>query len=307
MSLVAQPQNHGRTASDEESSSSGTSVDVGHEMQKRSELVAVHRSAPPSPEGSGDDAPMNMNGGSVSATAGSSKSKAKKRREARRKKRSDYLRVDLQGVWAVVSQRTTVLVSLLLLQSLSQFILEMYEGLISSHVIIPLFLTMLVGAGGNAGNQATVRAITGLVAGEFKPRQFLLVLRKEAVCGLASAIIIAVIGFCRVYFLYGTDNLFWSTMAITTSLFSIVISSIIIGCSLPFFLGFIGFDREHAAPIIQVMMDIIGVFITCSICTVMIPKSEHRSTAHGTNAPGGATASPAPGAGAAHGYRGWLL
>jgi cation transporter-like permease len=196
-----------------------------------------------------------------------------------------YLSLDWRGVWAVVSQRTSVLVSLLLLQSLSQFILEMYEGLISSHVIIPLFLTMLVGAGGNAGNQATVRAITGLVTGEFRPSDFLLVMRKEIVCGLLSSIILSLIGFCRVYFLYGIDHLFWSTIAITLSLFTILLTSIVLGCTLPFFLGWLGFDREHAAPVISVMMDILGVFITCTLCSALIPPGEHRSSAHGTNVP----------------------
>ena len=43
---------------------------------------------------------------------------------------------------------------------------EHFEGLISEHVIIASFLTMLVGAGGNAGNQASVRLIRGLATGE---------------------------------------------------------------------------------------------------------------------------------------------
>ena len=198
----------------------------------------------------------------------------------KKKRRGDYLKMDARGIWDVVSHRTTLLVSLLLLQSLSQFILERYEKLISGHVIIPLFLTMLVGAGGNAGNQATVRAITGLVAKEFKPHHFLLVLRKEVVCGLISSILLGIIGFLRVYLLYGTDHLFYSTVAITASLFCIVMTSIVLGCSLPFLLGRIGMDREHAAPMIQVAMDIIGVFITCALCTIIIPESEHRTHAH---------------------------
>lgn len=200
-----------------------------------------------------------------------------KRRQRRRGRRSDFTSLSAQSVFSVVWHRTTVLVLLLLLQSLSQIILESYESLISSHVIIPLFLTMLVGAGGNAGNQATVRSITGLVTGEFTPRDFWLVLRKEVVVGLLNATILAAIGFGRVYYFYGHRNLFFSTVAITLSLFCIVAVSVVLGTILPFALGAMGLNREHAAPVIQVMMDIVGVLVTCSICNHIIPDSEHTS------------------------------
>ena len=49
------------------------------------------------------------------------------------------------------------LVGLLVLQSMSGFILARNEELLQAHPVIVYFLTMLVGAGGNAGNQASVR------------------------------------------------------------------------------------------------------------------------------------------------------
>ena len=49
------------------------------------------------------------------------------------------------------------LVGLLAMQSMSGLILARNEELLQNHPIIIYFLTMLVGAGGNAGNQASVR------------------------------------------------------------------------------------------------------------------------------------------------------
>ena len=49
------------------------------------------------------------------------------------------------------------LVGLLLMQSFSGIILSRNEALLADHPVIIFFLTMLVGAGGNAGNQASVR------------------------------------------------------------------------------------------------------------------------------------------------------
>ena len=58
-----------------------------------------------------------------------------------------------KNVW----DRAGWLVGLLVLQSMSSFILARNEALLQEHTIIIRFLTMLVGAGGNAGNQASVR------------------------------------------------------------------------------------------------------------------------------------------------------
>merc|ERR1719273_2627986 len=57
------------------------------------------------------------------------------------------------------------LVGLLVLQSCSGLILSRNEMLLQKHPVIIYFLTMLVGAGGNAGNQASVRVIRGLALG----------------------------------------------------------------------------------------------------------------------------------------------
>jgi hypothetical protein len=66
--------------------------------------------------------------------------------------------VDLDApFWSSVKERAGWLVGLLVLQSLSSFIISRNEQLLQEHVIIVRFLTMLVGAGGNAGNQASVR------------------------------------------------------------------------------------------------------------------------------------------------------
>ena len=58
-----------------------------------------------------------------------------------------------------LKDRAVWLVGLLSLQSMSGFILARNEELLQTHPVIVYFLTMLVGAGGNAGNQAAVRGM----------------------------------------------------------------------------------------------------------------------------------------------------
>ena len=48
-------------------------------------------------------------------------------------------------------------------------LLASYEDVLKQHSVVVFFLTMLVGAGGNAGNQAAVRVIRGLAVGAVVP------------------------------------------------------------------------------------------------------------------------------------------
>ena len=57
------------------------------------------------------------------------------------------------------------LVGLMLMQSTSSWILAKYTTLLEEHMIIISFLTMLVGAGGNAGAQAAVASVRGIALG----------------------------------------------------------------------------------------------------------------------------------------------
>lgn len=186
----------------------------------------------------------------------------------------------------VVKERLTVLISLLLLQSLSQFILKWFENLISANIVIPLFLTMLVGAGGNAGNQAAVHAITGLVTDEFRLHHLGRVLRREIVIGAVCASGLFFIGFMRVQVFYVNDDAssqpdspsaLATCLAISLSLFCIVVTSVTLGCMLPFGLRRTGVGPEHAAPIIQVVMDILGVLISCFVCSLFLPSRPYAS------------------------------
>ena len=67
--------------------------------------------------------------------------------------------------WQLVRQRIPWLIGLLLLQSFSSMILLQYNSMISNYAIITLFLTMLIGTGGNAGNQSATLVIRGLKIG----------------------------------------------------------------------------------------------------------------------------------------------
>ena len=224
--------------------------------------------------------------------------------------------------WQTVWRRASVLVTLMLVQSLSQFVLERYEGLVAANIAIPLFLTMLVGAGGNAGNQASVRVIAGLSTGQYRARDWWRVVRREAVVGCACSVILGVMCVLRVVLYYLSDDdayngavltaggsssassspvtpaagqlslldpappsagggtaaasagMLTTVAAISLSLMMIVSVSVVLGAALPFACRRVGLNVEHAAPTIQVVMDITGVFITCAVCSAFLPTRD---------------------------------
>lgn len=79
--------------------------------------------------------------------------------------------------------------------------------------------------------------------------------------GLAAA------GFVRVYI---TNGGFLNATAISLSLLAIVTASVLLGTGLPFALARLGVDPANAGTSIQVLMDILGVAITCVTCQAVL-------------------------------------
>jgi len=173
------------------------------------------------------------------------------------------------GGWAESLQsRATWLLGLLVAQSCSSFVLQDNEQLLTSHPTVIFFMTMLVGAGGNAGNQASVRLIRGLATGEItgSREQTMKIFGNEARVGLSLACILVAAGFVRVWVFQAPAV---DAAAISASLFLIVTSSVLLGTALPLCLNKLRIDAAHASTSIQVIMDVLGVIITCTVAPVI--------------------------------------
>jgi len=157
------------------------------------------------------------------------------------------------------------LIGLLVLQSSSSFVLDSYQELIKEHLVVTLFLTMLVGAGGNAGNQSAIKVIRGMATGNIKATwsSLVSVLRQQVIVALILATSLSAAGWLRVYVTNGDAR---NSSAIALSLFLIVCTSVMVGTLLPFGLAKAGLDPANAGTSIQVLMDVLGVLITCVCC-----------------------------------------
>lgn len=126
---------------------------------------------------------------------------------------------------------------------------------------------MLIGAGGNAGNQASVRVIRGLALGTLNEKTQNQFLFRELKMAGSLSLILSLAGFIRAAAFHTP---FAETIAVTISLFFIVLSSVCLGAILPLLLKKIRVDPAHSSTTIQVVMDILGVVLSVAVSSLLL-------------------------------------
>ena len=167
--------------------------------------------------------------------------------------------------WQLMWNRSPWLVSLLLFQSISGNIMSNYEGLLNAHTELAFFITMLIGTGGNAGNQTGAVVIRGIATGEISRENGMKMLFREFRLSLVLSFLLSSVAYGRVIFTEGSHII---AMAISSSLFLIIILSIMMGALLPLLLDRLNFDPANSAqPFLATLMDITGIFIYCMVAS----------------------------------------
>jgi Mg/Co/Ni transporter MgtE len=137
------------------------------------------------------------------------------------------------------------------------------------HLGVMLMLHYAVCSASNASTQdqscAYAQVIRGLATGSLDDsfgsiRKCML---KQVYVGLLLGGALSAGGFLRVYL---TNGDLTNATAISLSLLTIVMTSVLLGTGLPFALSKLGVDPANAGTSIQVVMDVSGVGITCLTC-----------------------------------------
>jgi Mg/Co/Ni transporter MgtE len=181
--------------------------------------------------------------------------------------------------WSNFIERGGWLIGLLAVQSLSSYVLIANEKLLTSHPSIIYFLTMLVGAGGNAGNQAAVRVIRGIALGLIHDKNMKIFIYQEMFMAILLSVTLGCIGLIRTFFSPTTPA---ESFVISFALMTIVFISIVSGCLLPFLLQFLKIDPVHSSTSIQVIMDIAGVLFTCVTAQLLLHSPVGNLIIYGT-------------------------
>ncbi|MDI9629181.1 MAG: magnesium transporter [Acidobacteriota bacterium] len=103
----------------------------------------------------------------------------------------------------IVRSRIVWLLVLAVGASLTVQVLEVFEETLSRLVVLSVFVPLLIGTGGNTGNQAATTVTRALALGEVRPRDVLKVVAREASTGVILGFALGGLGFTVVGLLYG--------------------------------------------------------------------------------------------------------
>jgi len=106
-------------------------------------------------------------------------------------------------VRAIVRSRVVWLLVLAVGATLTIRVLEAFEATISQMVVLSVFIPLLIGTGGNTGNQAATTLTRALALGDVALRDIGRVLAREARTGLSLGLILGTAGFVLATLFYG--------------------------------------------------------------------------------------------------------
>lgn len=107
-------------------------------------------------------------------------------------------------VRAVVRSRVVWLLVLGVGATLTVQVLEAFEATISQMVVLSVFIPLLIGTGGNTGNQAATTITRALALDDVGPRDVGRVLAREARTGASLGLVLGAAGFVLASLVYGT-------------------------------------------------------------------------------------------------------
>ncbi|MDN5794913.1 MAG: magnesium transporter [Intrasporangium sp.] len=114
--------------------------------------------------------------------------------------RSPYLSIP---IGRIVRSRVVWLLVLAIGAILTVKVLETFEATLAEMVVLSVFIPLLIGTGGNAGNQAATTVTRALALGDLDSRDVFPVLSREARTGFCLGLLLGTIGFLLTTLFYG--------------------------------------------------------------------------------------------------------
>lgn len=169
----------------------------------------------------------------------------------------------------VLKQRLPWLLGLLIFQSLSAFIMQAFEDVLHDHIVVAFFVPVIVGTGGNAGNQPGVMATRALSMEELSRKDLWRFIVKELKIAFMTASVLGVTMFVRVLAQFPHEPV--SAIAIAVSVFCIIVCAVLLGIFLTVGLHRCKVDLASAgAPITTTTADICGILVLCVVSYLVL-------------------------------------
>jgi magnesium transporter len=187
--------------------------------------------------------------------------------------RESYLEAPLAKVWY---SRGGWLALLFVMQMVTINVMLHYEGQLETLLILSAFIPVCLSVGGNAGSQAAALVTRGLALGQVNTHDWLRVLRRELLIGLALGATIGVMGLARTWLFtsqadVGAASVISLSYTIAASVAAICLMGTLVGSLLPLAVAKVGGDPAIASvPFIATLSDVLGIIIYFNVALLIV-------------------------------------
>lgn len=163
-------------------------------------------------------------------------------------------------IMTLAKHRIVWLLVLMISATVTGSIIQGFEDVLQSVVILASFIPMLMDTGGNAGSQSATLIIRGLALGEITTKDYLKVISKEFGVSIIVATVLSVVNFLRLYFFTKADLMI--SLTVCASLFFTVVLAKVVGGILPIISKRLKLDPAiMASPLITTIVDAFALFL----------------------------------------------
>lgn len=161
-------------------------------------------------------------------------------------------------VRSIVRSRVVWLLVLAIGATLTVQVLAVFEATLEQMVLLTLFIPLLIGTGGNTGNQAATTVTRALALGDVRPRDIAKVLTREIRVGSSLGLLLGAVGFTAASLLYDVQI----GLVIGLTLFSICTMAATVGGAMPLIGKAIRADPAvFSNPFITTFVDATGLIV----------------------------------------------
>ena len=178
--------------------------------------------------------------------------------------RGHYL---VTSVGTLVRSRVVWLLVLAVGASLTVQVLAVFEATLEQMIVLSVFVPLLIGTGGNTGNQAATTVTRALALGEVSGRDWFSVVRREAAVGAMLGVTLGGLGFILTGLVYD----FGVGTVIGLTLFAICTLAATVGGTMPLIAKAVHADPAvFSNPFISTFIDATGLLVYFGIAKIVL-------------------------------------
>ena len=192
--------------------------------------------------------------------------KSKQKMDTIEKSEQPYLKT---SVWTLAKNRIVWLLILMISATVTGAIIQGFEDVLQSVVILASFIPMLMDTGGNSGSQSSTLIIRGLALGEITTKDIFKVIFKEFKVSIVVASILSSVNFLRLYFF--TSAGFMVSLTVCVSLFFTIVLAKVVGGILPIISKKLNLDPAiMASPLITTIVDAFALIVYFTFAKILL-------------------------------------